>query len=463
MNANRRPNLNLELDPDYCPAILVYKSFIDEVKSSKNPQKMIIAIERHHGYISRFETFVFHDDEQKDEENKTMLERIVKSLLWIKGGYKIYYSGPLSIGVYLKEIYGTHALRNFDVQFMEKIYEHSFSFDIVHASLIPQENENAVSLGRNLNGCRIGFDAGGSDRKVSAVIDGVTVYSEETVWSPKLQQDPNYHYQGILDSIKRAASKMPHLDAIGVSSAGVFIENRIMAASLFMSVTQSKYEPFIKDMYLNIAKELGNVQIEVANDGDVTALSGAMNLNVSNILGIAMGTSEAAGYIDKDGNITGWLNELAFVPVDLNKDSEVDEWSSDYGCGVKYFSQDAVIRLARRANIALSDDLTLGEQLKVVQSLAELKDFKAIEVFKTIGIYLGYSIAYYHLFYQMEHVMILGRVTSGQGGQLILDYAKTLLKNEFPELNQTISITMPDEMERRVGQSIAAASLPYIK
>jgi predicted NBD/HSP70 family sugar kinase len=463
MNMTEKMNPVLELDPYYCPAILEYQSFINAVLFSKNPQKVTLAIERHHGYISRFETFVFHDDEQKDEENKTIIERIVKSLLWMKGGYKIYYSGPLSIGVYLKGIYGTNALRNFDVQFMKKIYEHPFSFDIVHESLIPQENENAISLGRNLNGCRIGFDAGGSDRKVSAVIDGVTVYSEETVWSPKLQQDPNYHYQGILDSIKRAASKMPHLDAIGVSSAGVFIEKRIMAASLFMSVTQGEYEPFIKDMYLNIAKELGNVQIEVANDGDVTALSGAMNLNVNNILGIAMGTSEAAGYINKDGNITGWLNELAFVPVDFNKDSEVDEWSSDYGCGVKYFSQDAVIRLARKANIALSNDLTLGEQLKIVQSLAELKDLNAIEVFKTIGIYLGYSIAYYHLFYQMEHVMILGRVTSGYGGQLIIDHAKALLKNEFSELYQTISITMPNEMERRVGQSIAAASLPYIK
>ena len=163
---------------------------------------------------------------------------------------------------------------------------------------------------------RIGFDAGGSDRKVSAVIDGESVYSEEVVWFPKINSDPDYHYQGILEAMKTAASKMPRVDAIGISSAGVYIDNRIMNASLFLKVSKEDFEKKVKNMYLDVAKEIGeNIPVEVANDGDVTALAGAMNLNDNSVLGIAMGTSEAGGYVDPQGNITGWLNELHSFPL----------------------------------------------------------------------------------------------------------------------------------------------------
>ena len=133
-----------------------------------------------------------------------------------------------------------------------------------------------------------------------------------------------------------------------------------------------------KIMYLDVAREIGeNIPVEVANDGDVTALAGAMDLNDNSVLGVAMGTSEAGGYVDPEGNITGWLNELAFVPADYNKDAMVDEWSGDYGCGVKYFSQDGVIKLAPFAGIELDESLSPAEKLKVVQGLMKDGDERA--------------------------------------------------------------------------------------
>ena len=80
---------------------------------------------------------------------------------------------------------------------------------------------------------------------------------------------------------------------------------------------------------------------EVVNDGEVTALAGSMSLGENAMLGIALGTSTAAGYVTPDGNITSWLNELAFVPVDYNPAAPTDEWSGDYGVGAQYFSQQA--------------------------------------------------------------------------------------------------------------------------
>jgi predicted NBD/HSP70 family sugar kinase len=248
------------------------------------------------------------------------------------------------------------------------------------------------------------------------------------------------------------------VDAIGVSSAGIYINNRTMVASLFLKVPQELFDAKVKDIYLRVAKELGDVPIEVRNDGDVTALAGAASLQDTNILGIAMGTSEAAGYVDHQGSLTGWLNELAFVPVDYNPQAMVDEWSGDYGCGVKYFSQDGVIKLAPAAGIELDPKLTPAEKLNVVQQLLTEGHSGAEQIFQSIGRYLGYAIAHYSDFYDLKHVLILGRVTSGKGGALIKQQAEEVLKVEFPELAH-VQFHLPEESDRRVGQAIAAAGL----
>ena len=299
------------------------------------------------------------------------------------------------------------------------------------------------------------------------MIDGEPVYSEEVVWFPKTNSDPSYHYQGILDAMKTAASYMPRVDGIGVSSAGVYVDNKIMIASLFLKVSDEDFEKHVKHMYTDVAEELGRelgckIPVEVANDGDVTALAGAMSLEDTGVLGIAMGTSEAGGYVDTAGNITGWINELAFVPVDFNKEAMVDEWSGDYGCGVKYFSQDSVIKLAPAAGIELDLEASPAEKLKAVQALMAEGHEGARRIYETIGVYFGYAVAYYAMFYDIKHVLLLGRVSSGEGGNIILDFANKTLKAEFPELAEKISVSLPDEKSRRVGQSVAAASLPNI-
>jgi len=459
---NQKPIMNLPLDRDYVPIILANQKFCYAVRGSKDPVQIKIAIVRSKGQIALKSTFVFNDDYEQEEANYLYLERLIKTLLWLKGGFKIVVGGSLSLGNKLKEAYCDGGEREFDANFMAKIYEQPFEVSVVKLDAVPQENEQSFPIGRHLEGYRIGFDAGGSDRKVSAVVNGKAIYSEEVVWHPKLQSDPSYHYDGIMDSLKRAASKMPQVDAIGVSSAGIFIDNRVAAASLFLKVPQDKFDSKVRDMYFKIKKEMGNVPLEVINDGDVTALAGAMSLESNNILGIAMGTSEAAGYVDGSGNITGWLNELSFVPVDFNKNSMIDEWSLDYGTGVKYFSQDSVIKLAKNAKIKLDEKLSPAEKLKVVQGLLEANDPRAEDIFDTIGCYLGYSIAYYAEFYDIKHVLVLGRVTSKQGGVRILRIAEQILKLEFNDLFNKLELTLPDEKSRRVGQSIAAASLPKI-
>ncbi len=450
-----------KLDPKFQPLSVVVRDMREATK--ENGQDVIVAIERNKGQISTYKTRIYPDGTGHDEENFRFIERIVKSLLWIAGGYKVFIAGSDVVGNKIKEAYTPDGIRAFDEDYMAGVFEKPFEVVVCPLEDAPEDYYIASSVGRHLDGCRIGFDAGGSDRKVSAVINGESVYSEEVVWFPKLNSDPEYHYQGILEAMKTAASKMPRVDAIGVSSAGVYIENRTMAASLFLKVGKEDFDKRIKNIYLDVAKEIGeDIPIVVANDGDVTALAGAMDLNDDSVLGIAMGTSEAGGYIDQQGNITGWLNELAFVPCDFNEDAMVDEWSGDYGCGVKYFSQDGVIKLAPYAGIELDESLSPAEKLKVVQGLMEKGDQNAADIYDTIGAYFGYAIAYYSEFYDIKHVLIMGRVTSGQGGQILLSRAQEVLDKEFPELAKKIKLHIPDEKSRRVGQSVAAASLPKI-
>ncbi len=444
------------LDPEFMPLMRFNHAFLAEAKKPVG-----IAVERADGQMASCHTFI-HGTPEMAQADHYYIERLVKTILWMKGGFKVYVSGDEGTYEYLKTVYCAGGQQEFDWDYMASVFEHPF--EIVLVDEIPEAKDAPKAIGGHLGGCRIGFDAGGSDRKVSAVVDGETVYSEEVVWFPKINSDPDYHYDGIVAALKSAAEHMPRVDAVGVSSAGVFINNRTMNASLFLKVPKELYDKKVKDIYIRAIRDtFGDVPYCVINDGDVSALAGAMSLNDNSVLGIAMGTSEAVGYVDEEGRITGWLNELAFVPVDAQPDAMRDEWSGDIGCGVKYFSQDGVIKLAPRAGIELDESASPAEKLKAVQALMAQDDPRAAKVYESIGVYLGHTLAYYYELYGCRHVLLLGRVMSGKGGDLILDTAKKVLADEYPEAAGKMVPELPDEKFRRVGQSMAAASLPEIK
>mgnify|MGYP001082651846 CR=1 FL=1 len=449
------------LDKEFSPAILRVREFLSKVEQSNQTSELKLCLERTNGYNYHYSINIFADGSGHDDENFEVVERIVKTILWLVGGYKLYVAGSKTMAQRLQKSYSAKGKRAFDYRYMTKIYEHSFEVVSCTYDALPELKKEIKKMDRNLDGCRIGFDAGGSDRKVSAVIDGEVVFSDEVVWFPKINQDTEYHYEGIKDSIKTAASFLPRVDAIGVSSAGICVDNKLMISSLFYSVPENDVEKKGKNIYLDIANEMGNVPLVLANDGDVTALAGAFELNDDKVLGIAMGTSEAGGYIGSDNHLLGWLNELAFVPIDYNPNAMVDEWSKDIGCGVKYFSQDGVIKLANYAGMTFDEELSPAKKLSIIQDLNKSGDEIANEIFENIGIYLGYTLAYYAMFYDIKHVLLLGRVVSGKGGNTILAKARDILYQEFPE-HTSIQLHMPDEKNRRVGQSIAAASLPSL-
>ena len=445
------------LDPGFLPPVLWNRQYIADVKASGRGVPLVLGLERENGLVSRYETTV---DRNGGPQTLRYVERLVKFLLWVRGGWKLYVGGPRAIGDFLKGQYSTRGKRAFDVDMMTRAYAQPFRVAVCNAGKVPAAREPDQSAGGHLRGCRIGFDLGASDYKVAAVIDGEVVFTEEVPWDPKSKSDPDYHFHHVASALHRAAAHLPRVDAIGGSSAGVIVDNEIRVASLLRAIPLQRYAEAAK-LFKSLQK-LWNVPMVVMNDGDVTALAGALSLRRKGMLGIAMGSSEAAGFIDRQGCIHCWLNELAFAPVDYNPKALPDEWSKDRGVGAMYFSQQAVNKLLPSAKISVPHEMGLPERLKAVQDLMKKGDPRAAKIYETIGVYLGYSLPYYLEFYDCQNVLLLGRVTAGQGGDLLLARARKVLQSEFPQVARRLELEVPDERSRRVGQAVAAASLPQI-
>ncbi|MBW8864404.1 MAG: ROK family protein [Verrucomicrobia bacterium] len=446
------------LDQNFQPAVLFNRSYAAAAKKSGRAVPLVIGLERENKLVSRYETVVLPE---ADATTLLYVERLVKFLLWAWGGGKLYLGGPKPVGEAIRKAYSPRGARKFDFDMMTAAYAKKFEVVVTTPEKVPAAKESKVAAGGHLKGCRIGFDLGASDYKFSAVIDGVAVFTDEVPWDPKTQANPDYHYHHIVSGLHRAAAYLPRVDAIGGSSAGIIVDNEIRVASLLRAIPKKDF-PRAAKLFKRIQREW-NVPVQVMNDGDVTALAGALSLGSRGMLGIAMGSSQAAGFMDRQGRIPGWLNELAFVPVDLQPDAAVDEWSGDKGTGVMYFSQQAVNKLMPAANISLPEKMGLPERLKEVQNLMAGGDARAAKIYETIGIYLGCALAQYVEFYDFESALILGRVTTGKGGDIVIDRAREVLKKHFPEVSRKIELRVPDEKSRRVGQAVAAASLPSLK
>jgi predicted NBD/HSP70 family sugar kinase len=461
------PKIRPVLDPEFVPAALWNRVYRSAVKPGGGCS-LAISLERSDGSVSVYRTAVLPHRGANVCLNQRYVERLLKFLLWQRGGRRITVGGDPEIAAWLRTVYAPDGPRAFDYQFLgEQVYGRTLTIESTSFDHAPDEKETTAPLGRHLDGYRIGFDLGASDRKCAAVAEGNVIFSEEVPWRPGAQADPRYHFDGIRDSIERAAARLPRVDAIGGSAAGVYVANEVRAGSLYRSVPPPLFGKHVRGLFFDLQKHWGGIPFEVVNDGEVTALAGSMALNDNAVLGISMGSSLAAGFVTPPGGITTWLNELAFVPVDYREpdsaNAPCDEWSGDVGVGVQYFSQQAVGRLAGQAGVGLPADMPLPAKLEEVQKLMAGGDERARRIYETIGAYFGYTIAHFCDFYDFRNLLVLGRVTTGRGGDAILNVARSVLDAEFPELSERVRFHIPSEQEKRHGQAIAAASLPALK
>lgn len=458
------PRVRPPLDPAFQPIVLARRAMLEAARRDGHAAPVALALEQPGGAVDVRDTLVIVAGRRGAAFSRSLCERLAKSMLWSRGGSRLWVDGPADLVASLRHHYATTSIGRFDAATIgAAVYGRPLEVVAAPRSAFPANRDSGSLLGGHIEGCRIGFDLGASDRKAAAVRDGRVVFSEEVAWDPSRHADPQWHVDQIQDSLRRAAAHLPRVDAIGGSSAGIYVDNEVRVASLFRSVPAEPFRGRVVGIFRELQTAWGGIPFVVLNDGDVTALAGAMLAGVGGLLGVAMGSSEAAGYVRPDGRLTPWLNELAFVPIDVAAGAAVDEWSGDRGCGGQYLSQQATARLLGPAGIELEDGMPLPDRLVQLQQLMAAGDERAARVYETVGIYLGYALLAYRELYEFEHVLLLGRVTTGGGGQVIEERALEVLGAEAPATAASLTFHRVSERDKRHGQAVAAASLPSLQ
>jgi predicted NBD/HSP70 family sugar kinase len=304
----------------------------------------------------------------------------------------------------------------------------------------------------------------------------------ETEWDVT-NVDPDYHFKAIVaamnGTIERAKAKgFGDIQAVGGSATGtVSADNEATWCDIFPNVPPDVYKEKVVDIFKRMAKEVaGDVPLKVINDGEVTALAAVQKIKKGNVLGISMGSSEGGGYANADGNLMGWISELCYMKLDMNPTAPTDPWTkgNHKGTSHMYLGQRGATKNAHKITDVPEnykyphpDMCTIKHEdhaqcLKLVQKAMKDSPDKASELYKTCGVYLAAGLAnYVDMGYVIDHVMILGRVSKGEGGDLMLKTASECLAADYPEVPK-IEFHTADDHFKAVGQCIAAAALPVL-
>ena len=456
------PRVTPVLDPAFRPAVLAARAFRGLVGATPGAVPVRLAIEQADGSVFRFDIDVLPDAHPQAAANARYVERFVKFLLWSRGGWRIYLAGPAALARGLAAHYTDTAPGRFDAHLVgERMFDHPL--EIVHTTELPPERSETKPLGRHLEGCRIGFDLGGSDRKVAAVVDGKVVFSEETVWDPYHKPDPQYHFDGIMDSLQKAAAHLPRVDAIGGSAAGVYVNNRVKAGSLFRGVPPEVFDRRVRDLFLEIRRVWGDIPFEVVNDGEVTALAGSMSLGANAILGIALGTSTAAGYVTR-----GRQHHLVARRARVRADRPEPRRPGGRVVG-RLRRRLAVLLAAVRRTAAAGGGHRRARRHAAAREAEAGAVADGARAITARGRFTRRSGRTSGTASRTSPTSTTCSTCSCSDGSPRAPAATSSSAvpapcslDEFPELAEHIQIHVPDEQDKRHGQAIAAASLPAL-
>lgn len=475
-----RPAVPAPLDPNFSPLVLGKRQYLKATADCADELQW--ALPRADG-CARYALKVFPEGHEDVEASIYLAGVLIQEMLWQRSASELLLAGPPGICEALSKMYSEEGAYAFEVSSMPNVCGTPavpFGVKIVGAGDLPEAKDTPQVCGKDANGCRLAFDLGKSDIKVVAVKDNEVLYSKETEWDVT-NPDPEYHYEAITAAMKLGKDALPQIDAIGGSATGtVSGNNEATWCDIFPNVPPDVYKEKVVNIFQRIAKDLaGDVPLKVINDGEVTALAAVQKIKAGNVMGISMGSSEGGGYANADGNLMGWINELCYMKLDLNPLAPRDPWSKGAHTGLShmYLGQRGATKLAAKAGVEGKEELMYphpemctirhenhAQCLKLIQkAMADPStEPQCRKLYETVGVYLGYGLAQYCEFYKIDHVMILGRVSKGAGGDLMLEVAKKVLETEFPEY-AGIQFHTADDHFKAVGQCIAAAALPEIK
>jgi len=477
------PKVKAPLDPGFAPVVLAKREYRNAAKDCADT--LHFALPRACG-CARGELKVFPEDDERYQATVILAGIMIQESIWRCGASSLQLAGPASLCQTLKTAYSKGGTYEFEADVMPKANgtpDKVFEVTVVAGPAdLPAEKDTPQVCGKSAGGNRLAFDLGKSDIKTVAIKDGEVLDSAETEWDVT-NADPQYHFDAIVAAMKKTianaeAKGFGKIEAVGGSATGtVSANNEATWCDIFPNVPQDVYKEKVVDIFKRIAKEVaGDVPLKVINDGEVTALAAFQRINKGNVMGISMGSSEGGGYANVDGNLMGWINELCYIKLDMNPEAPDDPWTKGAHRGLShmYLGQRGATKNAYKIcevpdnyKYPHPDMCTIKHEdhaqcLKLIQKAMVDTPEKATDLYRTCGVYLGYGLAQYcEQHYKIDHVMILGRVSKGAGGDIMLKVAAEVLETEFPELPK-ITFHTADDHFKAVGQCIAAAALPTI-
>lgn len=481
-----KPKVAAPLDPGFAPVVLGKRQYLQAAKDCKDTLDW--ALPRADG-CARYSLPVFPEGSDDAEASVYLAGVLIQEMIWQRSASELQLAGPTKICETLKQAFSKGGAYEYEAGSMPNVCgtpDKAFEVKIVDKAALPEAKDAPQVCGKDASGCRLAFDLGKSDIKTVAVKDNEVLDSAETEWDVT-NVDPEYHFKAITDAMRktidRAVAKDPSykIQAVGGSATGtVSADNDATWCDIFPNVPPDVYKEKVVGIFKRIAKDVaGDVPLKVINDGEVTALAAVQKLKgLGNVMGISMGSSEGGGYANADGNLLGWINELCYIRLDLNPEAPTDPWTKGAHRGIShmYLGQRGATKLAAKAGVKVPENLVYphadmctirhenhAQALKMIQEAMKdpAQEPQVKQLYETCGVYLGYGLAQYSEFYKIDHVMILGRVSKGAGGDLMLATAKRVLETEFPEY-AGITFHTADDHFKAVGQCIAAAALPSI-
>jgi len=479
-----KANVDAPLDPDFSPLYLGKKQYLQATKNCTDKLKWALP---RPGGCGRGELPVFPEGHKNCDASVYMASVLINNMMWERAAASLELSGPAWMTASMVAAYTTDGPCSFEVKNMPNACgtpDTPFGVTVVAAKDLSKAKETPSKCGTEANGSRLAFDLGKSDIKVVVVKDNEVLYSKETEWDVT-NVDPDYHFNAIKAAMEIGKAELEKtgskIEAIGGSATGAISANSEATwCDCFPNVPPDVYQEKVVNIFHRLRDALApGVPLKVINDGEVTALAAYSKLGgKGNILGISMGSSEGGGYANKDGDLLGWINELCFLKLDLNPEAPHDPWTKGTHSGIShmYLGQRGATKLAKAGGIEAPENqlwphpdmCTIkhdnhAQCLKLIQKAMTdpAKEPQARKIYETVGVYLGYGLCQYLDHYRIDHLMILGRVSKGAGGDIMLEVAKSVLAKEKPKVK--IEFHTADDHFKAVGQCIAAAALPELK
>lgn len=370
----------------------------------------------------------------------------VHNRLWAAGARRVVVDCGPDLFAALKSCFDPGGQYYHQAEMMSRVYRGPF--EIVRGPVVDRSDEGSgvPAQGDPKRGRHIGVDLGGSDVKVVAMRDGELLHHEKMDWRPRGMMRGRQVLDVVEDMVGRAlsAARLGRIDGIGLSTAGIVVGNRVVVSGIFSGLAAEEFDGWVAPMGAKLSRAFGGAPTQVAHDGDMTPLWAYVHMGIKRVLGLSLGTGLGAGFVDEHGQVSGMLCEVGKTILDMDAEAPEHIYNKTRGAALHYCSQNAVFRLAEGAGIALDHVDMLAEKLRRVQALVDSGDRSATAVFEAVGRDLAVAVAEFHDYFHMAHVVLVGRVTAGRGGEILLASADAALKRDFPEVADEVRLHVPD-------------------